>query len=281
MQSIASWITSHANFTPDKTAVLFEGKSLTYGEFAEQIGKAASFLKSSDVAQGDRVAYLGLNRPEMLVLLFACAKLGAILVPLNWRLTPTELSCIVEDASASILFYDNHFSSDDYQSVSKASLNCQAIDIKELTNGPAEDPVNQGALNDPVLIVYTSGTTGKPKGAVLTQEALLYNALNSRHMHKMTEDDVIFVALPLFHVGGLNIQLTPGLYMGATIDLHERFDPAIALERLTAPQTTLGVLVPATMEAVMTLEGWEAADFSNLKALGTGSTIVPDRKSTR
>lgn len=277
MQSIDSWITSHANFTPDKVAILFEGESLTYGEFAAQTEKAASFLTSNGIDRGDRVAYLGLNRPEMLVLLFACAQLGAILVPLNWRLTPTELSGIVEDASASILFYDEHFSSEDYQSVSETSAGCQAIDINKLTNNSAQDFESRGTFGDPVLIVYTSGTTGKPKGAVLTQEALFYNALNSRHMHKMTEDDLIFVALPLFHVGGLNIQLTPGLYMGATIDLHERFDPAIALKRLTASQTTLGVLVPAAMEAVMTLDSWETADFSNLKALGTGSTIVPTK----
>ena len=275
MQSIDSWISCHAAFTPDKTAIKFEGQDLSYKSFAGNIATAAGYLVDQGISHGDRVTYLGLNRPEMLSLLFACARLGAILVPLNWRLTPKELSGIVGDAGASLLFFDKHYSSNEFLEVALSSDGCKALPIEKLARCTNECLVGGGKQQDPILIVYTSGTTGKPKGAVLTQEALLYNALNSRHMHGMTSDDLILVALPLFHVGGLNIQLTPGLYLGATIELHERFDPKAAIRSLLNPNMALGVLVPATMEAVMATDEWQTADFFHLRALGTGSMIVP------
>ena len=276
MQSIDSWIICHANFRPQKTAIDFQGNQISYCEFAKLIGQTANFLSDQSIKQGDRVAYLGLNRPEMLALLFACARLGAILVPLNWRLTPKELSGIIEDCNASLLFHDPHYASPEFTIIAKSAENCRVFSVESVHQGVEKaDSLNKGSIKDPLLIVYTSGTTGKPKGAVLTQEALLYNALNSRHMHAMSGDDLILVALPLFHVGGLNIQLTPGLYVGATIELHERFDPAAVLASLLKPEMKLGVLVPATMEAVMATDLWDEADFSHMKALGTGSMIVP------
>ena len=114
MQSIDSWITCHASFTPNKAAVLFEGQELTYQTMADQIAIASAYLLDRGLKRGDRVAYLGLNRPEMLVLLFACARLGTVLVPLNWRLTPKELSGIIADAETSIFFFDQHYSSEEF-----------------------------------------------------------------------------------------------------------------------------------------------------------------------
>jgi fatty-acyl-CoA synthase len=130
-------------------------------------------------------------------------------------------------------------------------------------------------LSTPLLIVYTSGTTGRPKGAVLSQEALVWNGVMSQHMHDMTAADHVLTVLPLFHVGGLNIQTTPALQLGATVTLHARFAPDATLVAIAKDRPTLTVLVPATMQAVIEHPGWAATDIASLRALTTGSTQVP------
>mgnify|MGYP003312373298 FL=1 len=126
-----------------------------------------------------------------------------------------------------------------------------------------------------MLLVYTSGTTGRPKGAVLTQEAVLFNALNSVHMHGLDPTDHILTVLPMFHVGGLNIQTTPALYVGATVTLHRRFDPGAVLSDIQALSPTRLVLVPATIMALAADPQWAVTDLSSVRSVTTGSTIVP------
>ena len=130
-------------------------------------------------------------------------------------------------------------------------------------------------LSAPLLIVYTSGTTGRPKGAVLRQEALVWNAVMSQHMHDMTAQDHVLTVLPLFHVGGLNIQTTPALQLGATVTLHARFAPDATLDAIARDRPTLTVLVPATIQAMIEHPRWAATDIDSLRALTTGSTQVP------
>ena len=129
----------------------------------------------------------------------------------------------------------------------------------------------------PLLIVYTSGTTGHPKGAVLRQEALVWNAVMSQHMHDMTAQDHVLTVLPLFHVGGLNIQTTPALQLGATVTLHARFAPDATLEAIARDRPTLTVLVPATIQAVIEHPRWAETELDSLRAVTTGSTQVPQR----
>jgi fatty-acyl-CoA synthase len=129
--------------------------------------------------------------------------------------------------------------------------------------------------SSPLLIVYTSGTTGRPKGAVLRQEALLWNGVMSQHMHDLTAQDHVLTVLPLFHVGGLNIQTTPALQVGATVTLHARFAPGATLDAIAADRPSLTVLVPTTIQALIEHPGWAETDVSSLRALTTGSTQVP------
>jgi fatty-acyl-CoA synthase len=126
-----------------------------------------------------------------------------------------------------------------------------------------------------VLLVYTSGTTGRPKGAVLLQDALVWNALMSHHAHDMRADDHILNFLPMFHVGGLNIQTTPALQLGATVSLHARFAPGPTLEAIERERPTLTVLVPATLQAVIEHPRWQERRLDSLRAVATGSTQVP------
>jgi fatty-acyl-CoA synthase len=284
---LCSLIERNAAFAPDKPAIHFGGETLSYAAFKTRIEQTARALKSElSVGRGDRVAVLSLNRPDYLVLLYACARLGAILVPVNWRLAVAEQLFILSDATAKVVVLEQAFAA--IIPALRESLPEIAIIGFDFTPPPAGSTFDvlltqahgdgrspHTALSCPLLIVYTSGTTGRPKGAVLRQEALLWNAVMSQHMHGLTSDDHVLTVLPFFHVGGLNIQTTPALHHGATVTIHSRFTPDATLDAIERDRPTLTVLVPATIQAVSDHPRWAAADLSSLKAVSTGSTIVP------
>jgi fatty-acyl-CoA synthase len=284
--NLADLIERNAAFTPDKAALRFEGATLTYAALSERIATAARALKSRlGVGRGDRVAILSLNHPDYLVLLYACARLGAMLLPMNWRLAPPEQVFILSDASAKVLVVEPEFAAvvpalkealPDIRVIGLGDVQGCEIGFDELLATAAGDGRNPHIDEScPLLLVYTSGTTGRPKGAVLRQEALLWNGVMSQHMHDMTSADHILTVLPFFHVGGLNIQTTPALHVGATVTVHPRFAPDTTLAAIAADKATLTVLVPATIQATIAHPAWGAADLSSLRALTTGSTQVP------
>src|SRR5882757_1117864 len=284
---LSDLIARNAAFSPDKPALVFEGEVLSYRAFFERIEITAKALKAEfGVSRGDRVAILSLNRPDYLVLLYACARLGAMLVPLNWRLAAAEQMFILSDAAAKLLVLEQAFA--EILPTLEATLpdtRVIGLDFTPPAPGYAFDALLAQAAGDsrnphtdlscPLLIVYTSGTTGRPKGAVLRQEALLWNGVMSQHMHGLTSGDHVLTVLPFFHVGGLNIQTTPALHHGATVTIHSRFTPDATLTTIERDRPTLTVLVPATIQAVSDHPRWTAADLSSLKAIATGSTIVP------
>jgi fatty-acyl-CoA synthase len=283
---LSDLIERNAAFTPDKPATIFEGETLSYTAFNTRIAQTARALKAEfGVSRGDRVAILSLNRPDYLVLLYACARLGAMLVPLNWRLAVAEQLFILSDASVKVLALEQAFAEvlpalenplPDTRIVGLDFTPSQGIAFEALlTRGRGDGRNPHTDLACPLLIVYTSGTTGRPKGAVLRQEALLWNAVMSQHMHGLTSDDHVLTVLPFFHVGGLNIQTTPALQLGATVTIHSRFTPEAALATIARDRPTLTVLVPAIIQAVTDHPDWAVADLSSLKAVSTGSTIVP------
>jgi fatty-acyl-CoA synthase len=283
---LSDLIERNAAFTPDKPATIFEGEILNYAAFTTRIEQAARALKAEfGVSRGDRIAILSLNRPDYLVLLYACARLGAMLVPLNWRLAVAEQLFILSDASIKVLVLEQAFA-EILPELKKRLADTGIVGLDFVPpKGSAFDALLTCARGDgrnphtdlscPLLIVYTSGTTGRPKGAVLRQEALLWNAVMSQHMHGLTSSDHILTVLPFFHVGGLNIQTTPALQHGATVTIHPRFTPDATLAAIARERPTLTVLVPATIQAVTEHPGWASTDLSSLKAISTGSTIVP------
>jgi fatty-acyl-CoA synthase len=201
----------------------------------------------------------------MLVLLFALARLGAILVPLNWRLTAVEHRTILADCSPKWIAFDKDFES-----------HAGGLGILALKKNSFQKTEYNGTDADDLLIVYTSGTTGRPKGAVLTQSALLWNGFNSIHAHDLGQSDHVLTALPMFHVGGLNNQTLPALLAGATVTLHRRFDPGLWLADVAARKPTVSLLVPATIQAVVSHPDWAKTDLSSLKMMNAGSMVIPD-----
>ena len=267
--NLSRFIERWAQHAPARTALHFQGVDLSYAQLWARTERATRGLAGLGIARGDRIAFLGYNHPEMLVLLFAAARLGALLVPLNWRLTAHEHRAILADCDPKALFHEAGFAE-------HASALPAGTRIGLGAALPEADPLLAGQDDDEVLIVYTSGTTGAPKGAVLSQSALLWNGFNSIHAHDLRQDDHVLSPLPMFHVGGLNNQTLPALLAGATVTLHRRFEPGLWLADVAMRRPTLSLLVPATMQAVIAHPDWTKTDLSSLRLVNTGSMVVPE-----
>jgi len=284
MREPAYWAEDVAARDPGKAAIRYEGRTISYGELAGLVDKAASLMVSGlGLTVGVRIGYLGLNTPEQIILTLAAARAGAMVVALNWRLAVPEQAYILENAGVSALVVEDGFA----ERIEALTAGLSDIPVfgfgKGGTAGRLDDAIAaetggsgiRGDAHSPLLIVYTSGTTGRPKGAVLTREAIRVNAVNSHHMHDMTAADHILTVLPMFHVGGLNIQTLPALALGATVTLHARFNPAATLAAIGGERPSLTVQVPATMQAMIGHPAWAETDLSSLRAVATGSTDVP------
>ncbi len=284
---ISGWISRRADWSPAKTAVRFEGREIGYAELDAEVRRLAAMLDGElGVRSGDRVAHLGLNGPDLLALLFACARLGAVLVPLNWRLAPPEHLYILQNCTPKALLVEPEFIAatngirdrlggtrlvaygpprDDWRGYD-ALLAAAGDDAGQPRAGP----------DSAVMLVYTSGTTGRPKGAVLTQNALFYNAINAISAQDITSADHVLTVLPMFHVGGMNIQTTPVLHAGGTVTIHRRFDPGATLAAIDDDRPTLFLSVPAVIQALIGHPAWAATDLTSLRLVGTGSSTVPE-----
>ncbi len=283
---LSGWIADRADRSPRTVAIRFEGAEITYAALDDRVRRLAAVLAAEcGVGPGDRVAHLGLNAPAVLELLFACARLGAIFVPLNWRLAAPEHRDILLHCSPKVLLADPEFRGhvdgirDGLPSMTTVACGGAPgstwLGYDELLAAAKADAPRARDAAAPVLLVYTSGTTGRPKGVLLTQEALFWNATNSIAAHDMTSDDHVLTVLPMFHVGGLNIQTTPALHAGATVTLHRRFDPTRALAAIASDHPTLFLAVPPVALAMTGHPAWMATDVSSLRMVATGSSIIP------
>lgn len=261
--------------TPDSIAVRFAGSDYTYGKLARRTERAAARLAHEwRVGVGDRVAWLGFNHLDELVLLFALARLGAILVPLNYRLAPAEWRGVLANCGVRCLVHDADWADAARELVSDCGG--AAHSVESLIATPARGTVVPVARSDsPVLLVYTSGSTGEPKGAAHTHANLLANMAAAAAVQEIGSGDRVLSVLPLFHVGGLCIQTLPALLVGASVVLHPRFDPGATLAAITRDRPTLTLQVPATMKALIDHPDWLATDPGCLRAVWAGSSVLP------
>jgi fatty-acyl-CoA synthase len=221
---------------------------------------AEAHLVRDGVGRGHIVAWLGYNSWDMVATLVACHRIGAVLLPLNWRLAAAELGQIVRHAQASHLMGTPEL----------ASLAEAVVAQGGLHAGPAE-----GLLPGDLLLVYTSGTTGTPKGAVHTAAGMQANALAAIAAQHLSARDRVLSVLPLFHVGGLCIQTLPALSVGAKVSLQARFEPGAWFDAVEQWRPTTTLLVPAVMKALIDHPRWPQADLGSLAYVNSGSQIVP------
>ncbi len=268
--TIDSWITYHASHTPEKTALIYEDEHISYAQMADEIAKCENLFKRHQIQAGDRIAFWGLNHPTVFFLLFACARIGAMLVPVNWRLAPAEIADILTDCAPKLLVHDSQFA-ELAQTATCPAIHLSKIDSETLPqHHEIYAEVTEAA---PVLIVYSSGSTGQPKGVVLTQKALIANAEMSIDAHQMQQDDFVLNILPLFHVGGLNILPTPAFSLGATVILHKMVDLDACLR--DCQHAHLMITVPTILGQLITHQDWPQIKNSPLRTISIGSTDVP------
>ena len=278
------WIRHHADNRSGKEAVreLESGRSFTYGDLDRRVDAMSAYFASVGVGRGDRVGVLAQNGVEYFDIQFACARTGAICVLLNWRLTVSELEYILNDSSPKLLVHDVSFA------VSAAELQrrCGIATLLEIDGGdPASAyeqvitefdgrPVEQVTLthDDVVTIMYTSGTTGLPKGAMITHGMNFWNCVNLGIPADVGLDTVHLNVLPLFHTGGLNCYSNPVLHAGGTVVLFEQFDPGETLRVIGDPAQgiTHFFAVPAPYQFMMQHPDFETTDLSRLRIAGVG-----------
>jgi fatty-acyl-CoA synthase len=263
-----------ARTQPGATALVFDGRMLSYEELSVRADSiAATLWHAWGVRAGDRVAWLGLNHADQVALLFALARIGAMLLPLNFRLAPVEWGALVAACGPGHVVHDAAFAQ---AAVALGTCHGMAVhELASLTGGSDRVAPDHASAQAPVLLVATSGTTSRPKIAVHTQGNLLANMRMAADVQRMTPGDRVLTVLPLFHVGGLCIQTLPALYGGAQVVLHPRFTPESTFEALAAHRPTLTLQVPATMKALVEHPHWPDAELGSLRAVWAGSSLLP------
>jgi fatty-acyl-CoA synthase len=277
IETLADVLARQTRLRPEAIALQVDGSRLTYAQLAGHCERlAAQLWHAWGLREGDRLAWLGANHPGQLMLLFALARIGAILLPLNFRLAPPELQAQLRECGARHLVHDASWAELANDLGSRTGLALHPIDSM-LSGAACGSAPELGRPSSPVLLVYTSGTTGGAKAAVHTQANLVANMRIASRVQEITPADVVATVLPLFHVGGLCIQTLPALHVGASVILHSRFSAGAALDCFERQRPTLTLQVPATMKALLEHPRWDATDLSSLRAVWAGSSVLPPR----
>lgn len=259
---------------PDHPALADDRGVLSYGDLVARAEATAALLAERGVGRGERVASLGTTRSDVFVTLLACARLGAMLVPLNLRLANAELDWILDDCAVQLIVGDEELV-ERLSHRPEARTGFATLAEQAAAGGGSAVEIGGGTVTDELLVVYTSGTTGRPKGAVLTQAAIVAHAENAVDAFGITAEDRTLVVLPLFHVGGLNITATPTLLHGGTVHCAP-FDPQRWLRDVERIRPTTSILVPAMLDAVIHQPAFATTDLSSLRYLVSGSSTIPD-----
>ncbi|MGZ5195914.1 MAG: class I adenylate-forming enzyme family protein [Ramlibacter sp.] len=277
LRRLADVPAAHAAVRPHAVALHFEGRDTSYAELTAACDAVARMLWYGwGVRPGDRVAWLGANHPSLLALLFALARIGAILLPLNTRLAAAELQAQLTECTPVHLVHDDAMADVAREICAQAGVAAHYVDALTGDSASAGEILAADVdASSPVLLVYTSGTTSRPKAAVHTQANLLANMRIASAVQQITHEDVVATMLPLFHVGGLCIQTLPALFSGATVILHPRFHADAAFDCFERQRPTLTLQVPTTLKALVDHPRWSATDLSSLRAVWAGSSLLP------
>ena len=276
--TFADTIRHFASVRPDAKALTFGDACWTFADLDAVSSRAAQALQAAGVGHGDRVAVLSRNRAEFFELIVACSKIGAIMVGLNWRLAPAEIATILADAAPSILFYGP----DEKDLAHSACADIPGIDAIGFGDDydawrdamPPVDPGHAGTPDETILILYTSGTTGLPKGVMLTNLGMSY----TRRLGEawgMTGASVNLVCMPMFHIGGCGYGSSTMMMGGHTVLMRE-VNPAQIVELIEKHRVTNCFLVPTVVQAVLGVPGIEKADLSSLELLMYGAAPIGD-----
>ncbi len=277
-----------ARVTPERPAVedLADGTRYDYAQLNERAARLAAAARTHwGLKEGDRLAYLGQNRAEFFAMLFGCAKAGLILVPLNWRLAVAELTGLIEDCEPGALIYGDEFS----DAVGELAHNFPGLRLIALDTAtdtardyntdlaavsPDLTPHSERSPDETWYLLYTSGTTGRPKGVIQTFRMMLANYMNIGLPVELRQDDVFLNVLPMFHTGGINLYCTAVLLVGGSVLVQRSFDPVQALQALEQ-RCTVFFGVPAVYQMLLDHPEFDAAKLKDVRSWGCGGAALP------
>jgi fatty-acyl-CoA synthase len=292
--NLAAAVHRNARYQPDALVIRYAGGNLTCAQLDDRAARLASVFAEGGVAAGDRVAYLGLNSPAFLITMLAAFRLGAIFVPVNFRLAGPELRSVLQRSGASILVCE-----EGHRAVVKAVREQTALKRLLLVDDdpevlPAPEPpegwepwsglIAQASpttslahrrFDDPAVLMFTSGTTGRPKGVILTHGNIWWNCVNVDSRLDTRRGDVTHAAAPIFHVGALNSFVVRTLVRGGTVVLRRAFDPQAFLDDLVAYRVNSFFAAPAMLTAVARVPGVFEADLSHVRTIVVAGAPVP------
>lgn len=287
--NIAWWVKRWSELHPHKAAVIFEGKQISYLQLHQTVNRTCCWLQSLGIEKGDRVAVMLINSPEFLELFLACSRIGALFVPINYRLAAPELDYTLTNSRPRLFVFGEEFAETvlslklnsrrplmSLAGIGAGSISGNILDYR-LESAACEgrqpfltDLMAPAVPEEAQVIMYTSGTTGQPKGAVLSHRKTFFNCLNADIFFKLHFDDIMLIVLPLFHSGGLFIQASPVIYKGATLVLHKSFDPHRTLRDIRKYQVTKFLGVPTVYKSLVKAATAHKTALSSLKVCAIG-----------
>jgi len=280
LHNVGGWISRRAAATGGRLAVIDGDLRLTYAELEARCALAAGWLRAQGVGRGDRVALLLANRTAYLEIAFAAVRLGGIAVPINTRLAPPEIAQLLADCTPRVVCHEDDLTERLARAEVPAGVACHTVSDYESAARRATPNADVAAVSpdDPMILMYTSGTTGVPKGALLPHRKTLFNSLNAQLFFDLTGRDRVLVVVPLFHSFGLQILAIPALYAGACVVLERHFDPAAVWSAVDAHGLTVVGGVPTMFRALLeTLEEAPSGAFrhDSLRFLFTAGAAIP------
>jgi len=267
----------------ENTALIFNDEHLSYKALDTLASQSANGLMFAGVKKNDRICYLGTNSAHYFELIFAASKIGAVMCPINWRLSTTEVSYILEDTEAKIIFITNEFSETVNKVLEKTSRNITVVMIDNFSDwrkkNKASDPKVECGLKDDVIQLYTSGTTGYPKGVRLSNRSLLLtrereSKKSSPEWSRWHQNDVSLISMPCFHMGGTNYGLST-LYAGATGVITSQFDPLNQINFIKKYGITKQFIVPTALRIMLKEQSLSNTELESLKYISYGSSPIP------
>jgi len=283
--TIGRWLCDRARATPGRVAIEHGGVAHTYGELHRAAHAAAGRLRDASV--GERIAVLSANRPEYVVIVFAAALDGLVVVPLNWRQSPDELAYQLAHCGARWLVTEDALEALAREALARAP-GAELVSIEELADIGGPTAAGRGTATGgcgagpagvedatPLFVFYTSGTTGRPKGALLSHANVFWTNLSFDRMAEVTADDVVLQVLPQFHVGGWNCQPLLAWWKGATVVLEHTFDASSVLDLVQERRVTTMMGVPAIYQFLATHERFDATDLTSLRYVLVGGAPMP------
>lgn len=293
--NIAWWVQRWSELHPLKPALIYEGKEISYLELHQRVNYTAGWLQSKGIKKGDRVAVMLKNCPEYIEIYLGCAGIKAIFVPINTRSVASEIDYFITNSRPKLFVFSSEYAEEVNRIDQKKTMpsiilssiggcpeSMKAIDYQSEMlkfNGKKLSPINSVNTGEPEaepqVIMYTSGTTGRPKGAVLTHRKTFFNCLNAEIFFKLQFDDIMLIVLPLFHSGGLFIQLAPTIYKGATAVLHSKFEPKKVYQDIDRYRVTKFLGVPTIYKALVKVAPENKGEVASIKVCACGGEKMP------